>query len=245
MNNFYVYLHRKASDNSIFYVGKGKGFRAYRTSGRSDYWNKKFNKHGLIVEILFKDLIESEAFRLEIETIKNLKESGENIINLTNGGEGMSGHKMSNESLVKMSLAQKNQKPWSDEARKKMSDRVSGEGCYWFGRKLSEEHRKKISVKHIGKKVSQDVIDKIKKTLTGKKKKEGSSINYSNAVTGVKNPNYDDAIFNFINIDGTEEQCTKYELRKKYNLDSPNVSRITNGKAKSHKGWSVKNEDTK
>lgn len=55
-NEYYVYLHRRATDNKVFYVGKGKGKRAFDNSSRNDYWQNTVNKHGLTVEIIYSEL---------------------------------------------------------------------------------------------------------------------------------------------------------------------------------------------
>ena len=35
---FYVYIHRKISDNKPFYIGKGTGYRCLTIYKRSKYW---------------------------------------------------------------------------------------------------------------------------------------------------------------------------------------------------------------
>ena len=92
---FYVYLHRRKTDNSIFYVGKGKLYRAWTKNGRSDYWHNTVNKYGYTVEILFDSLTEFEALQSEIDIIEECTYFGFNLINLTKGGQGLSGLKLS------------------------------------------------------------------------------------------------------------------------------------------------------
>lgn len=93
--SFYVYVHRKKSDNSIFYVGKGHGDRAY-AHGRNEFWENIVKKHGYTVEILVTDLLESRAFELERRLIKTLGRrcvgSGL-LVNLSEGGEGNLGYR--------------------------------------------------------------------------------------------------------------------------------------------------------
>jgi hypothetical protein len=64
---YYVYVHRKATDGSVFYVGKGKGRRAWRkgTKGRNAYWHRTVNKHGFTVEILKRFYNEECAYTYE------------------------------------------------------------------------------------------------------------------------------------------------------------------------------------
>lgn len=111
MNNiFYVYVHRKLTNNHIFYVGKGCGYRSHDKTGRNDYWNKIINKHGFSVEIVLKNLTESQAFNLEIELIKFY--GRDRLCNLTDGGEGVSGAVFSESRILK--IKEKSIKQWSD-----------------------------------------------------------------------------------------------------------------------------------
>ncbi len=131
-DNFYIYLHRKKSDNTIFYVGKGNRRRAYRTTNRNTYWNNVVSKHGLKVEILFSGLSNEEALQVEKDVIAELKYFGEALTNLTDGGEGCAGKVHSEETKRKMSLAALGRVN-SEEAKKKMSQSRKG-------RKLSKTH---------------------------------------------------------------------------------------------------------
>lgn len=88
MNEYYVYLHRKASDGSIFYVGKGKNDRAKTVTKRSAHWRNTVSKHGLKVEIRFCSLTERQAIYLEKKMIQKI--GLENLVNITPGGEGTS-----------------------------------------------------------------------------------------------------------------------------------------------------------
>lgn len=90
-SDFYVYIHRRAYDNSIFYVGKGRGRRATLKHGRNEYWKSTVNKFGgFVSEIVFSCLTEQEAFNREIDLITGLREFGATLANLTDGG-GMLG----------------------------------------------------------------------------------------------------------------------------------------------------------
>lgn len=95
MNKFYVYVHRRLSDNKPFYVGKGSGKRAWQFTGKSrnSYWHRVVNKHGVSVEIVFDNLTEEESFQCEKDTILEFSYFGYPLTNLTSGGEGSSGIK--------------------------------------------------------------------------------------------------------------------------------------------------------
>jgi hypothetical protein len=92
-SNFYVYVHRRLTDNRPFYVGKGSGKRAWQFTGasRNTYWHRVRNKYGISVEIVFESLTEDEAFQCEKDTITELNYFGYSLTNLTTGGEGSSG----------------------------------------------------------------------------------------------------------------------------------------------------------
>lgn len=107
MNKFYVYVHRRASDNLPFYVGKGKDKRAWNFHHRSAFWNNVKQKHGIIVEIVFENLSENEAFQCEKDTILEFRHFGYPLVNLTDGGEGPAGRKFSEQSRKRMSEAQR------------------------------------------------------------------------------------------------------------------------------------------
>lgn len=100
-NIFCVYVHRKESDGSIFYVGKGLIKRSSTTKGRSKYWHRVYEKHGRTVEIIKASMIESDAFELESFLISEIGRA--NLCNLTDGGEGCSGRIMSESQKLKAS----------------------------------------------------------------------------------------------------------------------------------------------
>lgn len=107
-NDFYVYLHLRASDGSPFYVGKGRGKRMDSAANRNKYWHNTVAKHGILAIKIFDGLSEPDAYQIEIETIRSFSERGESLCNMTNGGDGFRGGSH------------------SVEARRKISDRISG-----------------------------------------------------------------------------------------------------------------------
>lgn len=124
---FYVYAHRRLSDGSIFYIGKGHGKRAWVKSTRGIWWKRVEAKHGRSVHILARELPEICAFSLERSLISFYGRA--NLVNATDGGEGATGAKR------------------SDEWKREMSRRMSGENNPMFGvsKTISELHKKRIS----------------------------------------------------------------------------------------------------
>lgn len=88
--SFYVYAHfLNESAETPFYIGKGKGNRAYSKSGRSDEW-KRLTGNGYVVKILKDNLLESEAYKLESELIASygrISVDGGQLVNLAPGGD--------------------------------------------------------------------------------------------------------------------------------------------------------------
>lgn len=91
MEEYYVYLHKIPNTDIVFYVGKGKGSRAYDLKKRSVLHKRYVSKHGCDVEIVLDKISESRAFLQEILGIKHYKP----ICNFTIGGGGVSGYKRS------------------------------------------------------------------------------------------------------------------------------------------------------
>jgi len=69
MNKYYVYLHRLNLNNEVFYVGKGKDYRAYAISGRTKEWKEKANL-GYSIEIVEQGLLNNQAIDLELALYK-------------------------------------------------------------------------------------------------------------------------------------------------------------------------------
>lgn len=90
---FYVYIHKKP-DGTPFYVGKGHGKRAYKFNGRNLYHQAILNKYkGKIIVEVINCANELQAFDLEKIYIKQFRQYGYQLVNVTDGGEGVSGYK--------------------------------------------------------------------------------------------------------------------------------------------------------
>jgi len=98
--------------------------------GRNNYWCKVVAKYGKPeVKILAEWDTEQEALQHEIELIKEYREQGLELCNLTDGGEGTSGYKHSAEHIQKNSQARIGKPIHSDEFKEKM--RVFHLGNKW------------------------------------------------------------------------------------------------------------------
>ena len=105
-NKFYIYAHINPLFNKIFYIGKGSNKRAWDKSNRNRYWHNTVKKYGYIIDILEENLTEDEAFEKEKRYIKRIgrKDLGlGSLVNMDDGGNGISGLKRSEEHKRKMS----------------------------------------------------------------------------------------------------------------------------------------------
>jgi hypothetical protein len=157
---FYTYIHRRADDGLVFYVGKGRGNRARATRGRNEHWRRTVAKHGLTVEIVGRWAEESDAFDHERELIARYRVDGCPLCNKTDGGEGLSGYRFSEESRAKIRASHVGMKP-SPEVCAKISAANKG-------RKRSDEFRAKVSAGLKGRPVSAETREKIAAAQRGR-----------------------------------------------------------------------------
>lgn len=153
MKQFYVYTHAKP-DGSIFYVGKGQGNR-YRQFSKRTAWHKniaqKYGAENIIIQIV-NCVSEQAAFELEKIYIKQLRESGAELVNMTDGGEGISGLVHTEETRRKLS-----------ESKKGLSTPKMRE-CQ-LGKKASQETRQKMTEARTGKTQSEETKQKRRESL--------------------------------------------------------------------------------
>ena len=147
---FYTYAHYKP-EGGIFYIGKGVKRRAYEMTKRNMYWNNVVNKYGKpYVEILANWKTEIEAFDHEKLLIASFKDMGVALVNLTDGGEGPSGSKHSEETKLKLSILKKGKPspnkgvPMSEEQKLKLRLANLGKPATRKGAKHTPEAKAKM-----------------------------------------------------------------------------------------------------
>ena len=157
--NFYVYVHRRASDNKVFYVGKGNERRGWQRSSRNKLWYTIANKHGVVCEIVKDNLDEDLSFDLERELISfygRLDLRTGCLANFTDGGEGRSGSVLSKESIAKQKESAKNSAACKQYAlsmsRKIIMDEsicfLSGQDCSKY---VADLYGKNVQSNHINR----------------------------------------------------------------------------------------------
>jgi ribosomal protein S17 len=122
-NNTCVYQHVRLDTNEVFYIGIGNNKRPYNKRHRNKWWNNIVNKTDYRVDILFDYLTWDEACEKEKQFIQlyGRKDLGiGTLVNLTDGGDGLKGRIVSDETKQKMSLVRKG-KPVSEETKLKLS----------------------------------------------------------------------------------------------------------------------------
>jgi hypothetical protein len=109
---YFAYIHCRpetVNQSGVFYVGKGKESRSKDLTARNRYHGfivKKYGKANIMIGRL--DCSSEEiSFELEKGLIKCLKRNGVELTNQTDGGDGSSGFKYSEEMKQKMSVSAK------------------------------------------------------------------------------------------------------------------------------------------
>ncbi len=97
ISDFYVYVHKDSRTGIPFYVGKGRGNRAYDCKLRAAGWREVVDElHGdYDVEIVNNNLLERDAYELEADLIFKLGKKCDGngpLINRTDGGKNELGN---------------------------------------------------------------------------------------------------------------------------------------------------------
>jgi len=186
------------------YVGKtysGSGFKKRWRSERYDLRKNNGNMNLHLQRAWLKYGEDNFEFRIieecedeilserEILWIKKYRELGKNLYNFTDGGEGMSGWKHSEETKKKMSEARKGKSP-SEEHKKKISESlkgrkvpketltkvsksISGDKNHFYGKHHTDETKARMSKSHTGKKLSNEHKRKLSESSKGNKSMTG------------------------------------------------------------------------
>jgi len=165
-----VYRHRRLDNNSVVYVGIGKQEkRAYQMYKRNVHWTRIYNKYGIKVEIIQKDISWEDACDLEkllIASYGTINKNTGNLVNMADGGEGVKGCIVSKETREKMRAAKLGTTA-SEETRKKMGIKSKNR----IRPKMTEAQKLKLSIAHMGKKLSVEHRKKIGKPQSEEKRK--------------------------------------------------------------------------
>lgn len=157
--NYYTYAFLR-EDGTPYYIGKGSGRRYYSKAGR----NIGMPPRERIIK-LKQNLTEEQAFAHERYLIAVLP----NLYNLTEGGEGASGHKKSDKFKKEQAQRMRDNNPMSDPA---IVDKMRKSQT---GKKQSAEtvNKRKATIEKMGGvKLTAEQKEKISKASKGKPKSE-------------------------------------------------------------------------
>lgn len=198
MPSLYV-LSLESSPEKIRYVGITKHenaearLRAHKanTTRNTDAplykWMRKYDNK-VIATVIESGITWEEACKKEIVLIAEYRLKGYNLLNLTDGGEGLfnpssatrkkislthKGKVLSEETREKIAARNRGSKH-SEETKKKMSESHKGKPAWNKNKKISESHRSNIINSLIGRPVSQETKDKIRKSNLGQKRSQDS-----------------------------------------------------------------------
>lgn len=225
-NIFYVYQLRLDIESSPFYIGKGKNRRAWEhllpcchsdDSHKSNKIRKAYREDNIIlVEFLRENVTEKQAHRLEKYWIAKVGRSDLGLgplTNHTNGGDGVSGQIVSEETRLKLSIASR------------------GENNPMFGRTHSVDTKAMISQVHKGKTFNHS-------EETRKKISDASSKHRHPESTKLKIGELKSKSYTIVYPDGRLEEIKNLtKFCREQNLDQGNMSSVANGKSLQHKGY--------
>ena len=143
MNNYYTYAYLR-EDGTPYYIGKGKGYRAYYKNRRKQIQPPKDRRR---IIFLKQNLTEEEAFKHEMYMIAvfGRKDLGTGILrNRTDGGEGTANMILSEEhkkSLLEGRLNYSFTDEVKEKIRSKTTDDMAEEAklCFNFAAELFKE----------------------------------------------------------------------------------------------------------
>lgn len=220
---YYVYLHKKLN-GEVFYVGKGKGKRAYSTHNRNRHWTNIANKYNFTVEIVMSDLQEWYAFELEKDLISyyGLKEDGGTLVNITHGGGGNGNYIFTEKD--RLLISQKNSGNGNGRADKNIYDfiRLHDEEVF-TGTRQSFTDKYGINISDLFK-------SKVMTTL-------GWCLLIN--VDKIQKSKCDLTVYTFKHLNGETIVSNRREFKKSTGIDPKPLFRSK--KAKSVQGWSLIN----
>jgi hypothetical protein len=261
-NNYYVYLHRRSSDDKVFYVGKGKDDRCISIYNRNKKWVHTAKKHGFYYEIVFENLSETEAYDIEKDVILEMRyHVGDVLCNIASGGRGVLFDRKNNDNQL--------HKPKISREELKLLRRglpVPKETPmqkYLVSMKVFSQMRKILEGQ---KPIKVEILEKIQNLPPYTLRKKSKGVGFSREAIAksvatrkgkpawnsgkqcphlatINNPSADPNVYTFASIRGEIFVGTRYELCEKYNIPIYNLGKLFYKKPnKSCAGWRLVKE---
>jgi len=135
---YYLYVHYRQDKKEAFYIGIGTKYRkkdydrAMCYKKRNNFWKRICNKTRYNVMIIAESDDKQEIINKEINYIKLLgkkKDNNGTLVNITDGGEGMYGHKIVWTDDMKNKIREANKRRViSDSTREKLRIALKNRG---------------------------------------------------------------------------------------------------------------------
>ena len=212
MANMKGQIYKITNPKGFIYIGqttkldiRKKAYEACNIKGQLKIKNsiKKYGWETHIFEVIeeceYEILNEKEIFWIDFYKSNKYKYPENGGLNLTNGGAGVVGNK------------------WSEEAKKRQSEKTKGKNTWSKGKKLSEEHIEKLKGKtpwNKGKTLTEEHINKLKLAKIG----------YTTWNKGKSRFNIEQ-ILEYYN-----SGVSQRDIAKLLNTDAGYISKIINGK---------------
>ena len=176
MRKHFIYALTCPISNKVRYVGQTIDLNK-RMNSHINYSKNHSTHKANWINSLLKENLEPNIMVLEecdsndvndreIYWIKRFRDSGHNLTNSTNGGEGTVGHIFSDEHRRKLSESSKGRKH-SKETKNKIRNIMISDNSPVKGRIFSDEHRRKLSESSKGRKHSKETKNKIGESVSG------------------------------------------------------------------------------
>lgn len=240
---FYIYMYLR-DDGTPYYVGKGKGGRAWRKGKTEIQPPVDASK----IKIVAHRISEHESFLLEKRLISlyGRKDNGTGILrNFTDGGEGASGRKPSLKMKARMagegnpSKIEANRE--SKRGDKNVMNRPEVKALFAGDKNPScrpEIRQKKSGANHFLNKDETKRASMLKRMSGPNNPSKNPEVVAQ--FSGKNHYLYDDTLYSWQNDDmGISLTLTKYELADRFGLSIKSLGRLILGRRPIHKGWRI------
>lgn len=219
-----VYLHRRATDGVVFYVGMGSPKRARSGTGRSAQWRAVASVSGFVCEIVASGMTITEALRAEMAEIAKYPASA--LTNLNPGGGGCQRHTEETKRKQRENCSSKR-----PEVKAKIAARQRGKKRP--GLKISPlalDALKRAQKARIGTRHSPETLAKISASQKGRLKSEAQKAR-------VKDSKRDKTHYRFWHPDHGAVVGDKDGVRTVIGASVSGMNRLVSGQREACYGW--------